>query len=86
MGWQTYVLAFGFVLVVVLAVMIVPHYFPMPGAARWDNALGEFVLDWDDVRSSTDPFATALGVLVDRDSAGLRGGVDPYRPAIAAGY
>jgi hypothetical protein len=31
-----------------------------PAAARWDGDLGEFVLDWDDVRSSSDPFATAL--------------------------
>jgi hypothetical protein len=31
-----------------------------PAAARWDAALGEFVLDWDDVRSSSDPHQTAL--------------------------
>jgi hypothetical protein len=29
--------------------------------ARWDGALGEYVLDWDDVRLSTDPHAVALG-------------------------
>jgi hypothetical protein len=29
-------------------------------AGRWDDALGEFVLDWDDVRSSADPRGTAL--------------------------
>jgi hypothetical protein len=28
--------------------------------ARWDGSLGEFVLDWDDVRSSGDPHETAL--------------------------
>ncbi|MGH2886116.1 MAG: DUF5996 family protein [Solirubrobacteraceae bacterium] len=28
--------------------------------ARWDAALGEYVLDWSDVRSSTDPHAVAL--------------------------
>jgi Family of unknown function (DUF5996) len=28
---------------------------------RWDAALGEYVLDWDDVRASADPHATALG-------------------------
>ena len=28
--------------------------------ARWDSALGEYVLDWDDVRSSPDPRAVAL--------------------------
>ncbi|MBV8999826.1 MAG: hypothetical protein JO304_12245 [Solirubrobacterales bacterium] len=27
---------------------------------RWDSALGEYVLDWDDVRSAPDPRATAL--------------------------
>lgn len=29
--------------------------------ARWDAALGEYVLDWEDVRSSSDPHALALG-------------------------
>ncbi len=31
-----------------------------PEAARWDSALGEYVLDWDDVRSAPDPHAYAL--------------------------
>jgi hypothetical protein len=31
-----------------------------PGAARWDTGLGEFVLDWEELRSSTDPHALAL--------------------------
>jgi Family of unknown function (DUF5996) len=31
-----------------------------PLAARWDGALGEYVLDWDDVRASNEPFDTAL--------------------------
>jgi hypothetical protein len=31
-----------------------------PDAARWEAALGEYVLDWDDVRSSPDPHALAL--------------------------
>jgi hypothetical protein len=31
-----------------------------PAAARWDPALGEFILDWDDVCTSSDPHATAL--------------------------
>jgi Family of unknown function (DUF5996) len=35
------------------AVLPVPH-------ARWDATLGEFILDWDDVRASHDP--RALGV------------------------
>jgi hypothetical protein len=28
--------------------------------ARWDPELGEYLLDWDDIRSSPDPRATAL--------------------------
>ena len=32
---------------------------PVPGA-RWDPTLGEYILDWDDVRSSADPRALAL--------------------------
>ena len=31
-----------------------------PPAARWDEALGEYVLDWDDVRTADDPRAAAL--------------------------
>src|SRR4051794_24929174 len=31
-----------------------------PPAARWDGGLGEYVLDWDDVRSADDPHAYAL--------------------------
>jgi Family of unknown function (DUF5996) len=31
-----------------------------PDAARWDDTLGEFVLDWNDVCSSPDPHETAL--------------------------
>ena len=31
-----------------------------PPAARWDGELGEYVLDWDDVRGAQDPHATAL--------------------------
>jgi hypothetical protein len=31
-----------------------------PAAARWDQGLGEYVLDWDDVCSSADPHAFAL--------------------------
>jgi hypothetical protein len=34
-----------------------------PGAARWDQDLGEFVLDWEDVRQSPDPRADALAFL-----------------------
>jgi hypothetical protein len=31
-----------------------------PAAAHWDGALGEYILNWDDVRASADPHATAL--------------------------
>jgi hypothetical protein len=31
-----------------------------PAGARWEPALGEYVLDWDDVRASPDPHAFAL--------------------------
>jgi hypothetical protein len=31
-----------------------------PAAAHWDAALGEYVLDWDDIRSGPDPAAAAL--------------------------
>ncbi len=31
-----------------------------PSAARWDAALGEYVLEWDDVRTQPDPHAVAL--------------------------
>jgi hypothetical protein len=31
-----------------------------PPEARWDATLGEFILDWDDVRASADPHAAGL--------------------------
>jgi hypothetical protein len=31
-----------------------------PASARWDGALGEYVLDWEDVRAAEDPHAFAL--------------------------
>src|SRR4051812_15229224 len=31
-----------------------------PAAARWDESLGEYILDWDDVRAAADPRAAAL--------------------------
>ena len=31
-----------------------------PAAARWEAALGEYVLDWDDARASQDPHQAAL--------------------------
>ncbi len=32
-----------------------------PPAARWEDPLGEYILDWDDVRVTPDPHETALG-------------------------
>ena len=34
-----------------------------PAAARWDKNLGEYILDWDDVRAAADPHATAVEFL-----------------------
>ena len=31
-----------------------------PAAGRWDAKLGEYVLDWDDIRESRDPHAAAV--------------------------
>jgi uncharacterized protein DUF5996 len=31
-----------------------------PAPARWDAELGEYLLDWDDIRTSPDPHATGL--------------------------
>jgi Family of unknown function (DUF5996) len=31
-----------------------------PEAARWDETLGEYILDWDDVRAAPDPHGAAL--------------------------
>jgi len=31
-----------------------------PASARWDATLGEYILDWEDVRTAPDPHATAL--------------------------
>jgi hypothetical protein len=32
-----------------------------PSAARWEESLGEYLLDWDDVEAAPDPHAAALG-------------------------
>ena len=31
-----------------------------PAAARWEGTLGEYILDWDDVRTAEDPHAVAV--------------------------
>lgn len=57
-----------------------------PPAARWDAALGEYILDWDDVRSDRDPHALALDFARSafRHSC-LVCGWDPALPASAEG-
>lgn len=57
-----------------------------PADARWEPALGEFVLDWDDVRSSSDPHASALEFARSafRHSCAVCGW-DPALPASAEG-
>jgi hypothetical protein len=37
-----------------------PHATLSPAAARFDTALGEYILDWDDVRANPDPHSVAL--------------------------
>lgn len=34
-----------------------------PAAARWDDTLGEYILDWDDVCAAPDPHAAAVDFL-----------------------
>lgn len=58
-----------------------------PEAARWDEGLGEYVLDWDDVVRSADPHGFAL----DFARSALKGlcarcGWDPALPASARGH
>jgi hypothetical protein len=36
------------------------HAMMKPAAARWEASLGEFILDWDDVRAAAHPHSTAL--------------------------
>jgi hypothetical protein len=36
------------------------HASVSPASARWDEALGEYILDWDAVRAAVDPRAEAL--------------------------
>jgi hypothetical protein len=53
-----------------------------PSAARWEAALGEYVLDWDDVASSADPRATALEFV--RSAFNHACAVCEWDPALAA--
>ena len=44
-----------------------------PEAAHWDATLGEFILDWDDVRDAADPYAARAGLRPVGVSSRLRG-------------
>jgi hypothetical protein len=57
-----------------------------PSAARWDPALGEFLLDWEDVCAAPDPMAFALEFAhsVFRHACAVCGW-DPALPASAEG-
>jgi len=57
-----------------------------PAAARWEAAVGEFVLDWEDVRSSRAPGADALAFARSAfDRACAAGDWDPALTASAQG-
>jgi hypothetical protein len=53
-----------------------------PSVARWEAALGEYVLDWDDVAASADPRATALAFV--RSAFNHACAVCEWDPALAA--
>lgn len=67
-----------------------PESFPVatlsPSAARWEPSLGEFILDWDDARSASDPAAAALDFVRSAfQHACVVCDWDPALPASAAG-
>lgn len=53
-----------------------------PPAAHWDKALGEYILDWDDIRTSDDPHALALEFARSAFQHACR--VCEWNPALAA--
>ena len=53
-----------------------------PPAAYWDTALGEYVLDWDDLRAAPDPHAVALEFA--RSAVSHACAVCGWDPALAA--
>ena len=53
-----------------------------PAAARWEDALGEYVLDWDDVVAAADPHAAA--VTFARSAVAHACRVCDWDPALAA--
>jgi hypothetical protein len=57
-----------------------------PAAASWDPALGEYILDWDEVSAAPDPRGAALDFAHSAfRHACLAGGWDPALPASADG-
>jgi hypothetical protein len=57
-----------------------------PADARWDASLGEYILDWDDVRAAADPEAAALEFARSAfHHASAIGQWDPVMAASAAG-
>ena len=53
-----------------------------PASAHWDAALGEYILDWDDVRSGEDPHGAALSFARSAVAHGCR--VCGWNPPLAA--
>jgi Family of unknown function (DUF5996) len=53
-----------------------------PAAAHWDAGIGEYILNWDDVRASSDPHATGLAFV--RSAFTRACDVCRWDPALAA--
>jgi hypothetical protein len=53
-----------------------------PAAAHWDATLGEFILDWEDIRADPDPHASALAFA--RSAVLHACAVCGWEPALAA--
>jgi hypothetical protein len=53
-----------------------------PSSAHWDAALGEYILDWDDIRADPDPHA--LGLEFARSAFAHACAVCDWDPALAA--
>lgn len=53
-----------------------------PSSARWEAKLGEYVLDWDDVRATDDPHGTALAFA--RSAVQHACAICDWDPALAA--
>jgi Family of unknown function (DUF5996) len=53
-----------------------------PPSAHWDETLGEYILDWDDIRNDPDPHRAALSFARSAVAHGCR--VCSWNPALAA--